>query len=49
MIESGIVSEGSIKGMLTGKHNRSVFCHKIMHEAFRRLRFETFMDSLDCQ
>ena len=48
MIESGIVSEGSIKGVLTGKHyNRSVFCHKIMHEAFQRLRFDTFMDSLD--
>ncbi|CAB4021985.1 Hypothetical predicted protein [Paramuricea clavata] len=48
MIESGIVSEGSIKGVLSGKHyNRSVFCHKIMHEAFQRLRFDTFMDSLD--
>jgi hypothetical protein len=48
LIESGIVSEGSIKGVLTGKHyNRSVFCHKIMHEAFQRLRFETFLDSLD--
>ena len=42
------MSEGSIKGLLTGKHyNRSVFCHKIMHEAFQRLRFETFLDSLD--
>jgi hypothetical protein len=48
MIESGIVSEGSIKGVLTGKHyNWSVFCHKIMHEAFQHLRFDTFMDSLD--
>ena len=35
-------------GVLSGKHyNRSVFCHKIMHEAFQRLRFETFLDSLD--
>ncbi|XP_028408500.1 uncharacterized protein LOC114531056 [Dendronephthya gigantea] len=48
LIESGIVNEGSIKGVLSGKHyNRSVFCHKIMHEALQRLRFDAFLDSLD--
>ena len=47
-IESGIISEGSVKGVLTGKHyNRSVFCHKILYEAVQRLRFEAFFDQLD--
>ena len=46
-IESGIVSEGSVKGVLSGKHyNRSVSCHKIMYEALQRLRFEAFLDSI---
>ena len=47
-IESGIVSEGSIKGVMSGKHyNRSLLCHKTMYEALQRLRFEEFFDSLD--
>ena len=47
-IESGIISEGSVKGVLTGKHyNRSVFCHKILYEAMQRLRFDAFFDQLD--
>ena len=47
-IESGIVSEGSIKGVLSGKHyNRSVLCHKMMYEALQRLRFEAFLDTMD--
>ncbi|XP_028410493.1 uncharacterized protein LOC114533190 [Dendronephthya gigantea] len=47
-IESGVVTEGSVKGVLSGKHyNRSVFCHKIVHEAMQRLRFDAFLDSLD--
>lgn len=47
-IESGIVSEGSIKGVLSGKHyNRSVLCHKIMYEALQRLRLEAFLDYVD--
>jgi hypothetical protein len=46
-IESGVVSEGSIKGVLSGKHyNRSVFCHKIVYEAMQRLRFEAFLENL---
>ena len=48
LIESGIVSEGSIKGFLSGKHyNRSVLSHKTMYEALQRLRFEAFLDTLD--
>ena len=47
-IESGIVSEGSIKGVMSGKHyNRSVLCHKVMYEALQRLRITEFLDTLD--
>lgn len=47
-IESGIVSEGSIKGVMSGKHyNRSLFCHKTVFEAMQRLRIEEFLDTLD--
>ncbi len=48
LIESGLVSEGSINGVLSGKHyNRSVMSHKIIYEALQRLRFEAFMETLD--
>ena len=47
-IESGIVSEGSIKGVLSGKHyNQSVFCHKVMCEALQRLRLKAFLDYVE--
>lgn len=37
-----------MKGVLSGKHyNRSVSCHKVMHEALQRLRLEAFLDTLD--
>ena len=37
-----------MKGVVSGKHyNRSVSCHKIMHEALQRLRLETFLNTLD--
>ena len=48
LIESGLVSEGSIKGVISGKHyNRAVRSHKMMYEALQRLRFEAFLDTLD--
>jgi hypothetical protein len=48
LIESGAVSEGSIKGVMSGKHyNRAVRSHKMMYEALQRLRFEAFLDTLD--
>lgn len=48
LIESGLVSEGSIAGVLSGKHyNRSITSHKILYEALQRLRFEAFMETLD--
>ena len=47
VIESGIVSEGSIKGVLSGKHyNRLVSCHKVMYEALHHLQFQSFLDSI---
>ena len=46
LIESGLVSEGSIAGVLSGKHyNRSIASHKI-YEALQRLRFEAFVETL---
>ena len=48
LIESGIISEGSVRGVLSGKHyNRSVMCHKVVYEAMEQLRFESYLDSLD--
>ena len=47
-IESGIVSEGSVKCVLTGEnYNRSVSCHKILYESLQRLRFQAFLDDLE--
>ncbi|XP_065667931.1 uncharacterized protein LOC136088182 [Hydra vulgaris] len=48
VIDCGLVAEGAIKGILTGKHYyRSIMVHKIMFEALSRLRFESFLNSLD--
>ena len=48
LIESGIISVGSIRGILSGKHyNRYVMCHKLVFEAMERLRFQAFLDALD--
>lgn len=47
MVESGIIGQESIKGVLSGKfYNGSTRCHKIMHEALERIRFQMFLDSL---
>ncbi|XP_065670392.1 uncharacterized protein LOC136088983 [Hydra vulgaris] len=48
VIESGLVAEEVIKGILTGKHYyRSIMVHIFMFEALSRLRFESFLNSLD--
>ena len=48
MIESNIIGQGSVKGVMSGKHyNRSMYCHKIVSEALNRLRFKAFLDCLD--
>lgn len=46
-IESGLVAEGSINGVIRGHHyNRSVQCHKIPSEAIHRLRIQEYVDQL---
>ena len=47
LIESGLVAEGSVNGVLNGHHyNRSVRAHKIVYEALHRLSWTSFLDSL---
>eukprot|EP00794_Sanderia_malayensis_P001845 gene1845-2078_t len=47
LVESELVAEGSINGVLNGKHyNRSVRAHKTLYEAFTRLLFAMYLDSL---
>ena len=37
----------SVKGAMTGKvYNASTRCHKIMHEALQKIRFQTFLETL---
>ena len=43
-IESGIVAEGSISGVIDGKHyNRAVRVYKSIYEALMRLACEEFL------
>lgn len=50
LIESGIVAEGSINGVLSGKcYNRSIRCHKVMFEAISRLLWTEFLDSVSTE
>lgn len=44
-IESCLVAEGSINGVMNGHHfNRSLRCHKIISEALHRLRLQEYME-----
>lgn len=46
-IESGLVAQGSINGVISGHHyNRSVRCHKIVAEGLHRLRLQEYIDQL---
>ena len=48
LIEAGIVATGSVTGVMNGhNYNRSVRCHKLMAEALHRLRWESFMCTLE--
>ena len=45
LIESQVVAEGSIHGALSGHHyNRAIHSLKVVHEAFKQLIFEAFLD-----
>ncbi|KAG8180959.1 hypothetical protein JTE90_024708 [Oedothorax gibbosus] len=47
MVESGIIAEGSVNGILSGKHyNRSIRCHKLVYEALSRLLWNAFLGLL---
>ena len=44
LIEAELISSGSLKGVMNGKHfERSMHCHKIMYESLHRLLLEKFM------
>ena len=44
LIEAELISSGSLKGVMSGKHyERSLHCHKIMLESLERLLLEQFM------
>ena len=45
IIESGVIKEGSVDGILTRKaYNRTVRFYKLMYEACVRLLWRSFMD-----
>ena len=44
LIESNIISAGSVKGVLSGKnYNRATYSHKILFESLHRLLMEEFL------
>lgn len=45
MIDSGLIAEGSIKGLLTGTHfNRCKKVHLVAALSFKKLHFNTFLE-----
>ena len=47
-IESGVVAEGSVKGVLEGKmYNRAIRVHKLVYESMMRLIWEQFMSQME--
>ncbi|XP_071812536.1 uncharacterized protein [Apostichopus japonicus] len=50
LIEAGVVATGSVTGVMNGhNYNRSVRCHKLMAEALHRLRWQSFLSTLEEQ
>lgn len=48
LVESEVVAQGSLKGILSGHmYNRSVRSHKLLFEALSRMQFSSFLESLD--
>ena len=44
LLEAGLMSSGSMKGVMTGKnYDRSLHCHKTMVECLERLLFDEFL------
>ena len=47
LVESGVISAGSIKGVLAvHKYNRSIYAHKCMFEALLRIQIEEFLSTI---
>ena len=47
LIESGVIGQGSVKGAMSGKFcNACIRSHNIVHEAWKRLRFQAFLQTL---
>lgn len=43
MREAEIIAQGSVKGVLSGKHySRAIRCQNVLYEAMERLRLEVF-------
>ena len=48
LVESGILAQGSVNGVINGKkYNRALRCHRILSEALFMLLFDNFFDSID--
>ena len=48
MVEADVLGPGSVNGVMSGKHyNRCVHIHKLMYEVLQKLRFDSFLQSLD--
>lgn len=48
LVESGVIANGSLKGVLNGHmYNRSIRAHKLLFEALARLQVADFMSSSD--
>ena len=44
LLEAGLISSGSLQGVLSGKHyTRAMHCHKVMLESLERLLLEMFL------
>ncbi len=47
IIESSIIGQSSVRGVLSGTfYNGSTRCHKVLHEALKRICFQVFMEIL---
>jgi len=45
LIEAGLISTGSLMGVMSGKHyDRALSCHKVMRESLERLLLQVYLD-----